>query len=211
LGTNAKTGIPSDESVKKLREEIGANIPVEKKLTTLWELIMECLSDTMLQILLAAAFCSMMIGVYKEGIEKGWMEGVVIFFAVFIIVSITAGNNYIKQQQFRKLQQKLDESKVEVVRGGAISHIDSKELVVGDVVLFRIGNIFGVDGIILSGSEIKIDESSLTGESVDVSKRNFEECKQALETDSEKDRISKTPFLLSGTKVSDGTGCMMVL
>jgi magnesium-transporting ATPase (P-type) len=64
-------------------------------------------------------------------------------------VSITAGNNYAKQKQFRRLQAKIDESTVEVIRNGSVRHIDSKEVVVGDLLLFRIGNMFTIDGIFI--------------------------------------------------------------
>jgi P-type Ca2+ transporter type 2B len=55
---------------------------------------------------------------------------------VFLIVSITAGNNYVKERQFRKLQRKLDEFKVHVVRAGTHQDIDAKDVVVGDILQF---------------------------------------------------------------------------
>jgi Ca2+ transporting ATPase len=70
------------------------------KIRTLWELILENFEDRILQILLIAAFVSLVIGIWKEGIEHGWIEGLSIFIAVAIIVSVTAGNNYVKEKQF---------------------------------------------------------------------------------------------------------------
>jgi Ca2+ transporting ATPase len=61
---------------------------------------LENFEDRILQILLIAAFVSLVIGIWKEGIEHGWIEGLSIFIAVTIIVSVTAGNNYIKEKQF---------------------------------------------------------------------------------------------------------------
>jgi len=52
----------------------------------------------MLQILLVAALVSTGIGIYKDGIATGWTEGATIFIAVFLIVSITVGNNFIKER-----------------------------------------------------------------------------------------------------------------
>lgn len=57
----------------------------------------------MLQILCLAAAVSLVTGIITEGLKLGWLDGVAIFVAVFIIVSVTAGNNYMKDQQFRKL------------------------------------------------------------------------------------------------------------
>ena len=53
----------------------GDNTPIEKEPTTLCELIMECLGDTMLQILLIAALVSTVIGMINEGVKTGWTEG----------------------------------------------------------------------------------------------------------------------------------------
>ena len=50
-----------------------------------------------------AATESLIIGDWKEGWKKGWYEGVTIYLAVIIIVSVTATNDYIKEKQFRKL------------------------------------------------------------------------------------------------------------
>ena len=61
-------------------------------------MVLECFGDTMLQILLVAALVSTGIGIYKDGIATGWTEGATIFIAVFLIVSITVGNNFIKER-----------------------------------------------------------------------------------------------------------------
>ena len=76
----------------------GRNDPFEKELTTLWELVCECMQDTMLQILLVAALCATAVGMVNTGVATGWTEGATIFLAVFLIVSITAGNNYFKER-----------------------------------------------------------------------------------------------------------------
>jgi len=68
--------------------------------------------------LLIAAICSTIIGILNDGAKTGWTEGVTIFLAVFLIVSITAGNNWIKERQFQKLKAKLNEKFVSVIRGG---------------------------------------------------------------------------------------------
>jgi Ca2+ transporting ATPase len=98
----------------------GENLPVEKELSSIFSMILECFGDTMLQILLIASIVSTGIGIYKEGLETGWTEGATIFFAVFLIVSITVGNNYIKERQFQKLYHKLDEAKVQVIRNSKV-------------------------------------------------------------------------------------------
>jgi magnesium-transporting ATPase (P-type) len=56
------------------------------------------LEDTILRILLLAATVSLIIGIWKEGLEKGWYEGVTIYLAVIIITSVTAFNDYMKDK-----------------------------------------------------------------------------------------------------------------
>jgi len=79
------------------------------EIKTLWQLIIACFDDPMLKVLLAAAFVSLIIGVINDGWESGWIDGSSIFFAVFIITSVTAGNNYAKEKQFQKLQAREKE------------------------------------------------------------------------------------------------------
>lgn len=79
------------------------------EIKTLWQLIIACFDDFMLKVLLAAAFVSLIIGVINDGWESGWIDGSSIFFAVFIITSVTAGNNYAKEKQFQKLQAREKE------------------------------------------------------------------------------------------------------
>ena len=61
-------------------------------------MILECFDDLMLKILCVATVVSGVIGVLQEGLSKGWMEGATIFLAIIIIVTVGAGNNYIKEQ-----------------------------------------------------------------------------------------------------------------
>lgn len=75
---------------------------------------MECFEDEMLKIITVAAIVSMIIGMIKDGPATGWIEGSTIVIAVIIIVAVTAGNNYMKEKQFEKLNKKIDDKEVEV-------------------------------------------------------------------------------------------------
>ena len=81
----------------------GTNTQRLRKIKTLWELILENFEDHILRILLLAATCSLIVGVMQHGWKAGWVEGAAIFMAVGVIISVTAGNNYIKEKQFQKL------------------------------------------------------------------------------------------------------------
>ena len=96
---------------------------------------------------------------------------------------------------FRRQQLDLENSKVvHVLRGGTLQTLHPRELVVGDVLRFSVGDILAADGLLLSGEGIRVDESSLTGESGLVEKS-----------------AEERPFLLSGTSVISGQGRMLVV
>jgi Ca2+ transporting ATPase len=78
-------------------------------------------------------------------------------------VTVTSGNNYIKEQQFQKLNAMATAKNVNVYRGGDLVNISVYELMVGDIVEIETGEILSVDGILIDGNNISIDESSLTG------------------------------------------------
>lgn len=83
-----------------------------------------------------AATVAFAIGVAQEGWETGWIEGMSIYIAVVIIVTVTSGNNYVKELQFQKLMAKGNEDYVAVYRGGLgdTKTISIENLVVGDVI-----------------------------------------------------------------------------
>lgn len=153
----------------------------------------------MLKILCAAAVISLVLGILTEGLAEGWLEGASILLAVIIIVTVTSGNNYIKEKQFQKLNAMAAAKDVHVYRGGDLIKLSVYDLLVGDIVQISTGEIFSVDGILIDGSEIEVDESSLTGEPILIKKKvptTYDE------------KIS--PFLISSSKLMSGTGLMVV-
>ena len=112
---------------------------------------------------------------------------------MFLVIVVSAVSNFRQSRQFRKLSAESDDIKVEVVRNGRRHAVSIFDVVVGDVVRLKIGDQVPADGVFLEGHSLKVDESSMTGESDHV------------EVDGE-----QNPFLLSGTKVTDGFGSMLV-
>jgi magnesium-transporting ATPase (P-type) len=100
---------------------------------------MENFDDEMLRILCAAAVISLVLGILTEGLADGWMEGASILIAVVIIISVTAGNNYIKEQQFQKLNAIATAKDVHVYRGGDLIKMSVYDLLVGDIVQISTG------------------------------------------------------------------------
>ncbi len=104
---------------------------------------MECFEDLMLRILLLAAAVALTIGIINDGWAHGWIEGTSIFFAVGIIVVVTAGNNYVKEKQFQQLKaRQQDNQEVPIYRGGQGQTItrSTQELVVGDIIKIEPGS-----------------------------------------------------------------------
>ena len=153
-----------------------------------WKLFFECFSDVILLILIAASVVSLVVGTIEHP-DYGFIDGLAILIAVFIVAAVTATNDYNKQLQFRALDtESKARIEVQVVRGGARMALLTSDLVVGDVVHIEAGAKIPADGFVLAGNDLKCNESALTGESDDI----------------KKDPVHR-PTLLSGAQVSAGT------
>ena len=176
------------------------HLPPEQAKTIL-ELILECFEDIMLRVLLIASIISLAIGLLKDGIKTGWIEGTAIFFAVFLVVTISSYMNYQKQEQFLKLNRENKLKKVLVIRDGFEKEISIEDILVGDIIKLRIGDIINVDGFVFGDAKVGMDESPVTGESEIMWKANNFEVKGQRYT---------CPFVFSGSQVVDGFGNMVV-
>lgn len=196
LKTNKETGLNEAEQNNPQRvEQYGNNTIPKQKATTIFELVWEALEDNTLRLLSAAAFVSLVLGIH-ENPSSGWIEGTAILFAVLIVVFVTAINDYQKEIQFRKLNDKKDAKDVKVIRNGVQQQIPVHQVLVGDVVEIATGDILSADGIFISGHGIKCDESGATGEP-DSIKKGYND--------------GEDPFFLSGTQVMEGSGKMVVV
>ena len=186
----------------KWREEKWGNnhLPPEKENSILAHII-ECFEDPTLRVLLVASIVSLIIGVAKDGMKTGWIEGTAIFFAVFLVVSISSYMNYQETEQFLKLSRETKLKKVLVIRDGREKEISIEDVLVGDILKLRIGDIINVDGFVFGDAKVGMDESPVTGESDVMWKVNNFELKGQKYT---------CPFVFSGSQVVDGYGNMIV-
>ncbi|XP_039617731.1 plasma membrane calcium-transporting ATPase 1a isoform X4 [Polypterus senegalus] len=205
------SGNPAD--IERRQTVFGQNFIPPKKPKTFLQLVWEALQDVTLIILEIAAIISLGLSFYRppgggtetcataaggvedEGeAEAGWIEGVAILLSVICVVLVTAFNDWSKEKQFRGLQSRIEqEQKFTVVRGGQVIQIPVADIVVGDIAQVKYGDLLPADGVLIQGNDLKIDESSLTGESDHVKKT-----------------LDKDPLLLSGTHVMEGSGKMVV-
>ncbi|XP_072419814.1 plasma membrane calcium-transporting ATPase 1-like isoform X3 [Chiloscyllium punctatum] len=204
------SGNPAD--LDKRKQVFGQNFIPPKKPKTFLQLVWEALQDVTLIILEIAAIISLGLSFYRppggdselcgeasggedEGeAEAGWIEGAAILLSVICVVLVTAFNDWSKEKQFRGLQSRIEqEQKFTVIRKGQVIQIPVAEIVVGDIAQIKYGDLLPADGILIQGNDLKIDESSLTGESDHVRKS-----------------MEKDPMLLSGTHVMEGSGRILV-
>ncbi|ORX67088.1 calcium-translocating P-type ATPase [Linderina pennispora] len=143
-------------------------------------------------------FLQLLFDAHKnDEVKVGWVEGAAIFLAVLVVCFTNAINDYQKEKQFRKLNAKKEDRTVKALRDGNEVEIGVQEINVGDILLIEPGDIVPVDGVYLSGHRMKCDESSATGESDAIKKGTMDECLD--------------PFILSGAKVLEGVGKMVVV
>ncbi|XP_042396199.1 calcium-transporting ATPase 5, plasma membrane-type-like isoform X1 [Zingiber officinale] len=193
LKTDLDKGISGDEAeIVHRRNSFGSNTYPEKKGRSFLVFLWEAWQDLTLIILMIAAAVSLALGIKTEGIDQGWYDGGSIFFAVFIVIVVTAFSDYRQSLQFQNLNEEKRNIHLEVIRGGRRIKVSIFDLVVGDVVPLKIGDLVPADGIVITAHSLAMDESSMTGESKVVHKDQ------------------KAPFLMAGCKVADGYGNMLV-
>uniref|UniRef100_A0A6I8P7K4 Calcium-transporting ATPase n=1 Tax=Ornithorhynchus anatinus TaxID=9258 RepID=A0A6I8P7K4_ORNAN len=213
LKTSPNEGLSGNPADIERREAVfGKNFIPPKKPKTFLQLVWEALQDVTLIILEIAAIVSLGLSFYQppggnnaacgdvsvgeeeDESETGWIEGAAILLSVVCVVLVTAFNDWSKEKQFRGLQSRIEqEQKFTVIRGGQVIQIPVADITVGDIAQVKYGDLLPADGILIQGNDLKIDESSLTGESDHVKKNS-----------------DKDPLLLSGTHVMEGSGRMVV-
>ncbi|CAI5695321.1 plasma membrane calcium-transporting ATPase 1 isoform X1 [Oreochromis niloticus] len=201
------------EDLQRRMEKFGANVIPPKKPKNFLELVWAALQDITLIILVVAAIISLGLSFYhppsaerhncssaatvveNEGeAEAEWIEGAAILLSVVVVALVTAFNEWSKEKQFRGLQKRIEqEQKFTVIRGGEMIQIKVSEIVVGDIAQVKYGDLLPADGVLIQGNDLKVDESSITGESDHVKKK-----------------LDKDVMLLSGTHVMEGSGKMVV-
>ncbi|CAM9705481.1 unnamed protein product, partial [Phaeothamnion confervicola] len=170
LNTDLVRGLKSSQ-VPEMRQNFGCNVFPEAPMKGFCQLFAEAFNDTILIVLIAAAFVSLVVGSIEEP-AHGWIEGLAILIAVLIVASVTAGNDYSKELQFRALEKTSEDAeRCVVLRDGVTQQVSPDDLVVGDVVVLKAGDGIPADGIIFAGDGVKSNESGLTGEPDDLDKR----------------------------------------
>jgi len=204
LKTSMEDGIES----KNFRlEEFGSNIIFEEPPSPFLKFLKESLSELMIIILLSAAVIQIIIGLTINTNKKtGWLDGASVLFAVFVVVTVESFTNWQKEKKFYELNKlKNTGTFFKTIRDKNIIDLKADDLLVGDIVLISMGEIMPADLLLIEGNGIKIDESSLTGESKPVSKERYEDC---INNETKK---NISPIILSGTDCIEGNGKAIVI
>ncbi|KAL7608208.1 calcium-transporting ATPase 2, plasma membrane-type isoform X1 [Lactuca sativa] len=193
LKTSTTNGLSVDtEGITRRQQVFGVNKFAESPQRSFWVFVWEALHDMTLMILAMCAFVSLIVGIATEGWPKGAHDGLGIVASILLVVFVTATSDYRQSLQFRDLDKEKKKISIQVTRSGYRQKLSIYDLLAGDIVHLAIGDQVPADGVFISGFSVSIDESSLTGESEPV-------------------MISaENPWLMSGTKVQDGSCKMLV-
>ena len=208
LKTDAKRGIDS----KNDREnDFGSNKVFIEPVPPFCSYVLEALEDLMVRILIIAAIVQIVLGAtLGEEPEKDWIDGLSIIIAILVVTLVGSITNYQKETKFHELNTVQNEGTTyKVIRDGKPIEMKSDDILVGDLINIMIGDILPSDLILIEGNGIKMDESSLTGESDTLRKESYEKCVK-LQNEGNSSKIP-SPLMLSGTNCVEGTGLAIVL
>ncbi|KAH6808317.1 calcium ATPase 2 [Perilla frutescens var. frutescens] len=194
LATDASNGLATTDIDLSRREKIfGINKFKEREARSFWVFVRKALQDSKLKIPRICALVSMGFGITNEGWPTGAHNGLGLVAVMLLAVLVRATKDYGEYLTLRDLdKEKKMKISIQVTRNGYRQKLSIYEILPGDVVHLSIGDQVPADGIFLSGFSVMINKSSLTGES------------EPATVNADK------PFLLSGTKVQDGTCKMLV-
>ncbi|KAL7420199.1 plasma membrane calcium [Cryptotrichosporon argae] len=224
VGETRHEGQQYKASIEDRQRVYGRNDLPERQSKSIWMLMWLAFKDKVLILLSVAAVVSLALGLYQDlgtppeitysddcpnGCEQpavDWVEGVAIIVAIIIVVLVGSINDWQKERQFKKLNEKREDRTVKVIRDGNEKVINVRDLVVGDVAMVEPGEVIPVDGVFLRGHNVRCDESGATGESDAIRKFPYDECIAERDGAAAGDRLKRDCFMVSGAKVLEGVG-----
>jgi Ca2+-transporting ATPase len=196
LDVATETGLAPDE-IQNRREKYGSNELVERGLKSPWKILLEQFRETMVIVLIVAAVISAVIGDVKDMI------------AILAIVILNAVLGFVQEyraEQAMAALKKMSAPVVKVRRGGHVLEIKSVELVPGDVILLEVGDAIPADSRLITATNLKVQEASLTGESIPVEKAT-----EPVEGGEEIALGDRSNMVYLGTAVTYGRGSAVVV
>lgn len=217
IKTNMDMGLDfnNEKDLDKRKDFFSENTHEEPETVSFWDLLLEAFGDTFIQILIVAAVVQISIGLSPLAQSStDWIDGMAIVFAIVIVVLTSSVTNYNKELKFRELSQHNEKMfKIAVLRNGKAHIISSDELLVGDIVKLDYGMILPVDGLLITGESVSVNEACITGESYPVFKEVHSKClNKKVHFRGEKTNNSlPSPVLISSTVIESGSGWFLVV
>ena len=173
IGTDRKEGL-SEEEVKKRQQEYGKNKLEDKPKESIFMKFIKQFNDFMIIILIIASIVSAVISNIQG--ENDYIDSIIII-AIVVLNAIMGVIQEAKAEKSIEALQEMTPMKAKVIRDGITNEIHADEIVPGDIILLEAGNYVPADSRILESFNLKIEESSLTGETEPVLKDADKICK----------------------------------
>ncbi len=184
--------------VERSRKQYGSNQLTQKKRRGFFRQFLASFGDPIIKTLLAALAVNLLFLFRNEG----WFETAGIALAVFLATFVSTLSEYGSESAFLKLQEEAENILCRIRRREGAKALPIGEIVVGDLVLLQAGERIPADGLLISGS-LKVDQSALNGESVEVTKTPGDV--NTREWD-----LAASNQLFRGTVVTGGEGVLSV-
>lgn len=195
LDTKTQGGLSHEEAGRRYAQ-YGANALHERKSRSPWRMLLDQFSEFMILVLIAAAIIAGMIGDVEDSV------------AIIVIITLNAVIGFIQEYRAERSMaalKRMSETSVQVMREDSIHTINASELVPGDTVLLEAGNLVSADLRLIESNQLKIDESTLSGESVSIDKQIHRIA------DIDAPLGDKTCLAYKGTLVTHGRGRGLVI
>ena len=184
----------TEEKALQIRKETGENILEETSKKSAFTVFLEQFADLLVIILIAAAIISMV---------SGNVESTIVIFVVILLNAVLGTIQYVKAEKSLDSLKALSSPHAKVLRNGVRKEIPSKDVVPGDILMLEAGDMVVADGRILENFSLQVNESSLTGESTNVDKKEVD----ILENVALGDRIN---MVYSGSLVTYGRAKILI-
>lgn len=194
LGTSAEKGL-SDSQVRENRQKYGENTIAEEKPKSIFRVFLEQFADLLVIILIVASVISML---------TGNAESAVVIFVVITLNAVLGTIQHVKAQKSLASLKAMSSPNARVIRNGQQAEIPASDVVVGDILLVEAGNIAAADGRIIEAASLQVNESALTGESLNILKTV-----EKIEAE-ELPLGDRTNMIYSGSNISNGRGVVAV-
>ncbi|MBR4628438.1 MAG: cation-translocating P-type ATPase [Ruminococcus sp.] len=194
LGSDRENGL-TDQQVTESREKYGVNAIAEEKPKSILRVFLEQFADLLVVILIIASIVSMV---------SGELGSTIVILVVLIMNAVLGTLQHVKAQKSLSSLKAMSAPNARVLRNGAQTEIPASEVVVGDILLMEAGNVAAADGRLLEAASLQVNESALTGESLNVTKSTAKIDQSELALG---DRVN---MIYSGSNISNGRGVAVV-